>query len=59
MDTYVGRILDTLAELGLEDRTVVVFTSDHGDMMGSHIDLVPTLLDILGMPIPAGAGIPS
>lgn len=29
-DTAVGRILDALRESGLEDRTLVVFTTDHG-----------------------------
>ena len=85
VDMSVGAILDTLKQLGLDDNTIVVFTSDHGDMMGSHylvtktlmyeesvrvpwlmrvpwmnntethipdpvsqIDLVPTLLDLLG-----------
>ena len=35
-DKYTGRLLDKLAELGLEGNTMVVFTSDHGDMMSSH-----------------------
>lgn len=85
VDLSVGAILDKLRELGLEENTIVVFTSDHGDMMGSHkmvqkgvmmeeairipwlmripyyskqqtlidravsqIDIVPTLLDLLG-----------
>ena len=30
LDREVGRILDLLAELGLEERTIVVFTSDNG-----------------------------
>jgi choline-sulfatase len=85
VDTCVGGILNTLEELGLADNTIVVYTSDHGDMMGahgmvtkgvmyeeatkvpwvmripwmrkeqriierpvSHIDLVPTLLELMG-----------
>ena len=36
VDTHVGTILDTLEDCGLRDNTMVVFTSDHGDMMGSH-----------------------
>jgi len=36
VDTHAGRILDKLTECGLEENTVVVFTSDHGDMMASH-----------------------
>ena len=84
VDRSVGTILDTLEQLGLADNTIVVYTSDHGDMMGAHhlvaktvmyeestripwlirmpgqkqqhvienpvsqIDLVPTLLDLMG-----------
>ena len=85
VDRSVGAILRTLAKLGLEENTIVAYTSDHGDMMGSHkllaktvmyeestripwlmripgpgaprkviddpvsqIDLVPTLLDLMG-----------
>lgn len=83
VDEAVGRILAALERSGAADRTIVVFTSDHGDMMGSHrllaktvmyeeavkvpllmrlpgrqpgrigapvsqVDLVPTLLDLLG-----------
>jgi len=89
VDTYVGRILAELDDCGLRDRTIVVYTSDHGDMMGSHrllakcvmfeetvrvplllrlpgggkpariaqpvsqVDLVPTLLDLMGCPVPS------
>ncbi|HUT13736.1 MAG TPA: sulfatase-like hydrolase/transferase [Thermoguttaceae bacterium] len=35
-DTEVGRVLAALDQTGLSARTVVVFTSDHGEMMGSH-----------------------
>ena len=85
IDIAIGGILGKLDSLGLRDNTIVVFTSDHGDMMGSHgffnksvmyseavkvpwlvrwpelspkqrvitqnvshIDLVPTLLELLG-----------
>ena len=90
IDTHVGRILLTLSECGLDQNTVVVFTSDHGDLMGSHcllekqllyreatrvpmlirlpgqtqsvrltgpvsqVDLAPTLLELLGQPVPSG-----
>jgi len=36
VDRSVGAILDTLQDTGLADNTIVVYTSDHGDMMGSH-----------------------
>jgi N-sulfoglucosamine sulfohydrolase len=33
MDTYVGRFLKRIDELGLRDNTVVIFTTDHGVAM--------------------------
>jgi arylsulfatase A-like enzyme len=36
VDTYAGAILSALELYGLAENTIVVFTSDHGDMMGSH-----------------------
>ncbi len=89
VDTHVGTILKALKDCGAYDDTIIVFTSDHGDMMGSHrllakgvmfeeavrvplivrlpgqeahlrvsqpisqIDLVPTLLDLLGEDVPS------
>ena len=90
VDTYVGQMLDALEASGQAEDTIVVFTSDHGDMMGSHqlvaktvmyeesvrvplllkvpwteiggtsieapvsqVDLVPTLLDLLGRTVPS------
>lgn len=35
-DYHVGRILDALDRLGLAERTLVVFASDHGEFMGDH-----------------------
>ncbi len=32
LDASVGRVIDTLAELGLEDRTVVIVASDNGGL---------------------------
>jgi arylsulfatase A-like enzyme len=87
VDDYAGRILAHLAALGLAERTVVVYSTDHGDMMGEHrlvakgvqyegasrvpllfripglaprrietpvsqVDVTPTLLDVLGLPVP-------
>ena len=34
LDAEVGRLLAKLDELNLADRTLVIFTSDHGDMQG-------------------------
>ncbi len=92
IDDQVGRVLNELDAQGLADNTVVVFTSDHGDMAGGHgmvwkstsafyeevarvpliiryphavrpgqmqmpvsvADLMPTLLDLTGAPVPKG-----
>jgi arylsulfatase A-like enzyme len=36
IDDWVGAILDTLDKHGLTDNTLVIFTSDHGEMLGAH-----------------------
>ncbi|MET4783696.1 sulfatase-like hydrolase/transferase [Glaciihabitans sp. UYNi722] len=36
LDNEVGRILATLDDEGLGDDTIVVFTSDHGELLGDH-----------------------
>jgi choline-sulfatase len=93
VDLALGQILQSLETSGQAENTIIVFTSDHGEMMGSHslfgkgvlyeesvriplllhvpwrqsrkqwidapvshIDLVPTLLDLLGSK--AGEGLP-
>jgi choline-sulfatase len=90
VDRSVGAIMDKLEDLGISENTIVVYTSDHGSMMGAHklvskdvmyeesvrvpyllkypgigskqrivrervsqIDIVPTVLDLLGHSIPA------
>ncbi|TVR69673.1 MAG: arylsulfatase [Spirochaetaceae bacterium] len=89
LDEALGRLLETLASLGLEDDTVLLFTSDHGnhfktrngeykrschdasirvptaiqgpgfdgggrvEALTSIVDLMPTLLDAAGIPLPA------
>ena len=89
VDRMVGKITAALERAGVSDNTVVVFTSEHGDMMGDHgmlekrsffeeasrvpllmkvpwlsqertlvegsvgqVDLVPTLLDLIGEDAP-------
>ena len=89
VDRNVGRILQALEESGEAENTIIVFTSEHGEMAGDHgilekrtlyeeatrvpllihvpwishnqkriegsislVDLVPTLLDLVGDPIP-------
>jgi arylsulfatase A-like enzyme len=93
-DTSIGALLNTIRQLHLNNKTIIIFTSEHGDMFGkygrfmrggplrgtfyddvlhvpliiqlpgvapakraaltSHIDLAPTILDLLGL-----ASIPS
>jgi len=36
IDIWMGTILDKLDELGLADNTLIIFTSDHGEMLGAH-----------------------
>jgi arylsulfatase A-like enzyme len=36
VDDEVGRILETLEQCGLAENTLVIFTSDHGEMLGDH-----------------------
>lgn len=36
VDAGVGRLIEELERLGIAENTIVVFSSDHGDMQGSH-----------------------
>ena len=36
MDAQVGKVLSALDEAGLRDKTIVIFTSDHGYHLGEH-----------------------
>jgi len=36
VDGEIGKVLDALRKAGLEDSTVIVFTSDHGECAGAH-----------------------
>jgi len=52
VDDNVGKLLRYLKSSGLEDNTIVVFTSDHGGMMSEHGR------NHKGNPLEASAGIP-
>ncbi len=52
IDDNVGRLLAALRELGVLERTVIVFTSDHGDLCGEHGR------DNKGVPMDGSARIP-
>ena len=51
IDDNVGKILKYLEDEGLSENTIVVFTSDHGDLMGEHCR------DNKGLPYETSAGI--
>jgi len=36
VDDAMGRLMKTLNDLGISEDTIVLFSSDHGDMLGSH-----------------------
>jgi len=36
VDEQVGRILDTLEQIGQLDNTLIIFTSDHGELLGDY-----------------------
>jgi len=73
VDQAIGRILDSLEASGMADETIVVFTSDHGDLLGAHGGLqqkwanafdeatrVPMLVKGPGVtPAPGGVTIPT
>jgi arylsulfatase A-like enzyme len=69
-DKAIGDLLAKMKELGLNENTILVFTSDHGEMMGAHGRLpyrkqlawdealrVPFLIRFPGMNDQAGARI--
>lgn len=36
LDACIGELWKSLRENGIEEETIIVFTADHGDMLGSH-----------------------
>lgn len=36
IDMYMGKVIDELEKMGELDNTIILFSSDHGEMMGSH-----------------------
>lgn len=36
VDAHFGRMIDALDEMGIREDTVIIFTSDHGEMLGDH-----------------------
>ena len=57
LDAAVGRMMSTLDELGLTERTVVIFTSDNGGLQGYATDNAP-LRSGKGYPYEGGIRVP-
>ncbi|MBB6460454.1 sulfatase-like hydrolase/transferase [Flammeovirga kamogawensis] len=36
IDHYLGSILEDLEDYGMDENTLIIFTSDHGEMLGGH-----------------------
>ncbi len=49
IDEGVGQILATLKRLGLDENTVIIFTSDHGDAFGDHGLMLKHAIHYLGV----------
>lgn len=61
MDYHIGRLFETIRELGMEENTIYVYSSDHGLAIGSHGLMGKQNLYDAGMKVPlifAGPGIP-
>jgi len=63
LDEYIGRLIEALKTAGIEENTILVFTSDHGDMIGSHqmaetkaMGRGPARADALALPRCPGRG---
>ena len=62
LDDNIGRMLRALAETGLEDDTLVIYTSDHGDNLGTRTFWGKSNMyeEAVGVPlIMKGPGVPS
>lgn len=52
VDKYVGTVIDELEKQGLLENTIVIFTSDHGEMLGSHGKTGKNILELESIAIP-------
>jgi choline-sulfatase len=62
VDAQIGRALAALKNAGLEDDTIIVFTSDHGEMNGAHGLILKNVMFEESQRVPlivVGKGIPS
>jgi arylsulfatase A-like enzyme len=61
MDYHIGRLMAAVRELGMEENTIYVYSSDHGLALGSHGLMGKQNVYEAGMKVPlvfAGPGIP-
>ena len=62
VDDQLGRVIAKIEELGMWEDTIVVFTSDHGDLMGAHRLLlkgIPAFEEVYRVPLViSGPGLP-
>ena len=49
IDDAIGRVVNTLKKLDLDQNTIIVFASDHGDYMGDHGLMLKLLLHFQGL----------
>jgi arylsulfatase A-like enzyme len=61
VDKLIGSVVDALRQAGVEDNTLILFTSDHGEMAGAHHRIRKMSLYEEAMAVPfivAGPGVP-
>lgn len=89
LDDNIGRLMKAVKDMGLDENSIIVFTSDHGELFGAHgrraknifyeeavrvpflikwkgklaenvkrdfiintVDIMPSLLSMMGLPVP-------
>ena len=50
IDDNIGKLIQTLSDSGILEKTIVIFTSDHGDMCGEH-GLINKGVPLDGLPV--------
>ncbi|GAA4232826.1 sulfatase [Postechiella marina] len=51
-DKYIGLVLNELEKMGELDNTIVMFSSDHGEMLGSHSNTGKNVFELESLAIP-------
>lgn len=47
IDNVVGKLLDSLEQKGIAENTIIIYTADHGDALGSHGGMVDKAGDMM------------